>query len=122
MWGDQVGDLVSDFETIFSAIDKPWLGICLDYGHAWLNGNLFEFLDKLGHKLMYTHVHDNQGEADDHLGFGMGKIDWTRVLRETFKTGFRGPFVVEYPEFHGRDKTERFLTDLTALVQKSDGA
>jgi len=119
VWGDQVGDLVSDYETIFSAIDKPWLGLCLDYGHASLNGNLFEFIDKLGHKILYAHVNDNQGKSDDHLGFGMGTVDWTRALRESLKVGFEGPFVVEYPEFHGRDKTERFLTDLNAFYRET---
>ncbi len=119
IWGDQVGDVVSDFETIFSAIDKPWLGVCLDYGHVWLNGNVSEFIEKLGHKLMYTHVHDNDGKTDDHLGYGMGTIDWTSVLRETFKTGFHGPFVVEYPELHGTDKIERFLQDLAAFYHEA---
>ena len=117
-WTDQVGDRVSDFEAIFSIFDKPWLGLCLDYGHASLNGNLFEILDKLGDRILYAHINDNNGLADDHLGFGMGKVDWTRALRQTFKTPFRGPFVIEYPEFHGRDKTQRFLTDLAAFYHE----
>jgi len=119
VWGDQVGDLVSDFETIFNAFDKPWLGVCLDYGHALLNGNLFDFINRLGSRILYAHINDNMGTADDHLAFGMGKLDWSRALRETFKTPFRGPFVIEYPEFHGRDKTARFLTDLEAFYLES---
>lgn len=118
-WNDQVGDRISDFETIFTAFDRPWLGLCLDYGHASLNGNLFEIIEKLGHKILYTHVNDNMGTTDDHLGYGMGKVDWSRALRETLKTHFRGPFVIEYPEFHGRDKTERFLTDLAAFDRET---
>jgi hypothetical protein len=46
----------------------------------------------------------------------MGVIDWERALMRTLETGFRGPFVVEYPFFHGADKIERFLHDLRVLT------
>lgn len=118
VWGDQVGDRVGDFEAVFRVVDQPWLGLCLDYGHASLNGNLFEILEKLGSRLMYTHVHDNRGEGDDHLGYGMGTIDWSKALRETLKLDFTGPFVIEFPEFHGRDKAERFLQTLATFYNE----
>jgi len=120
LWGHQVGDTVVDFEQVFRTIDRPWLGLNLDYGHAQLNGNLEEFIEKLGHKIIYAHVQDTRGDLDEHLGYGMGVIDWQRALVKTLETGFRGPFVVEYPYFHGADKTERFLHDLRTLTQIVD--
>ena len=120
LWGRQVGDTVADFELCFRAVDRPWLGLNLDYGHAQLNGNLAEFIEKLGHKILYAHVQDTRGDLDEHLGYGMGVIDWKQALTGTLDAGFRGPFVVEYPYFHGPDKIERFLHDLRALTKIAD--
>jgi sugar phosphate isomerase/epimerase len=112
VWGNQVGDRVEDFELIFRALDHPWLGLNLDFGHAQLNRNLDQFIARVGDRIIYCHIHDNRGDIDEHLGYGMGTIDWTRSLRALLSTGFRGPFVIEYPEMHGADKTARFLADL----------
>lgn len=124
VWGSQVGDTVADFQELFRTIDKPWLGLNLDYGHAQINGSLHEFIEKLGHKILYAHVQDTRGDLDEHLGYGMGTVDWRRALRETLETGFRGPFVIEYGEFHGPEVTERFLRDLRTLAAaaRGDGA
>ena len=118
LWGNQVGDRVEDFERIFRNVDRHWLGLGLDYGHAQLNNNCDELIKRLGDKISYAHVHDNRGEADEHLGYGMGVIDWGHVLRRTLRTGFRGPFIIEYPESHGLDKTERFLQDLRTYLRE----
>ena len=115
IWGNQIGDAIEDFEQIFRTIDKPWLGLNLDYGHAQLNGNLDAVIERLGHKIIYAHVQDTRGEVDEHLGYGMGAVDWTAALSATLRTGFRGPFVIEYPESHGVEVTERFLGDLRRL-------
>ena len=43
-------------------------GICFDVGHAILTGqNIKEYLKKLGHRLTILHIHDNNGQADQHL-------------------------------------------------------
>ena len=112
IWGNQVGDAIEDFEQCFRNIDKPWLGLNLDYGHAQLNGDLDEIIERLGHKIIYAHVHDNRGDLDEHLGYGMGTIDWEWAITKTLATGFRGPFVIEYPECYGADKITSFLSDL----------
>jgi len=118
LWGNQVGDRVEDFESLFRSMDRHWLGLALDYGHARLNNNLEEVIERLDDRIIYAHINDNKGEADEHLGYGMGVIDWGEALRETLRAGFRGPFVIEYPEFHGLDKTERFLQDLRDYHQE----
>jgi sugar phosphate isomerase/epimerase len=120
IWGNQVGDDIADFEQLFRAIDEPWLGFNLDFGHAQLNRHLDACIDRLGPHLSYAHVQDTRGDLDEHLGYGMGVIDWERALRRTLETGFRGPFVIEYPELHGADKTERFLADLRRLAVECD--
>jgi sugar phosphate isomerase/epimerase len=116
LWGHQVGVTPGDFEPLFRAMDRPWLGLNLDYGHAQLNKNLHEFITKLGHKIIYAHVQDTRGDLDEHLGYGMGVIDWKKALASTLATGFRGPFIIEFPEFHGADKVARFIDDLRMLA------
>jgi sugar phosphate isomerase/epimerase len=121
LWGHQVGDVPEDFERLFRTIDRSWLGFNLDFGHAQLNRNLDALIDRLGHKLMYAHVQDTRGDLDEHLGYGMGIIDWPRALRRALATGFRGPFVIEFPEFHGLERIDRFLSDLRAHAAAADG-
>jgi len=48
--------------------------------------------------LAYAHVADNMGEHDDHLAFGEGTVGWEAVIGATLATGFRGPYVIEFPE------------------------
>lgn len=116
IWGNQVGDEVADFEQFFRTIDKPWVGLNLDYSHAQLNGHLDQLIHRLGDKIIYAHVQDTRGDLDEHLGYGMGIIDWERALQKTFETGFRGPFVIQFEEFHGPEPTERLLGDLRRLA------
>ncbi|HUV38861.1 MAG TPA: sugar phosphate isomerase/epimerase family protein [Planctomycetota bacterium] len=121
IWGSQVGDELADFELLFRTIDQPWLGLNLDYGHAQINGHLDQLIHRLGHKIIYAHVQDTRGDLDEHLGYGMGTVDWERALAQTLATGFRGPFVIEFPEFHGREPVERLVADLRRLAGAGNG-
>lgn len=120
LWGHQVGDVPEDFEQLFRTLDRPWLGFNLDFGHAHLNKNFDALIERLAHKLMYAHVQDTRGDLDEHLGYGMGVIDWPYALRRALATGFRGPFVIEFPEFHGLEHIDKFLHDLRAHAAAAD--
>ena len=48
-------------------LDGVDVGICLDYGHAHLMGDLGEAIETVSGHLWTTHVHDNGGRRDDHL-------------------------------------------------------
>ena len=120
LWGRQIGDAPEDFETLFRALDRPWLGFNLDFAHAQLNKNLDAMIDRLSNRLIYAHVHDTRGDLDEHLGYGMGVIDWPHALQRVLATGFRGPFVIEFPEFHGSERMQRFLDDLRTWAAAAD--
>lgn len=53
------------------------LKFCLDIGHANITKNIDEFLYT---DIDHTHIHDNNGISDDHLGLGSGNIDIKSVL------------------------------------------
>lgn len=71
------------------------VGICLDYGHAHLMGDLGEQIETISGHLWTTHVHDNGGRRDDHLVPFAGTIDWDAAMMETQKIGYDGVLMLE---------------------------
>ena len=71
------------------------VGICLDYGHAHLMGDLAEAIETVGGHLWTTHVHDNDGIGDDHAVPFSGRIDWGAAMMETQKIGYDGMMMFE---------------------------
>jgi sugar phosphate isomerase/epimerase len=76
-------------------LDGLDVGICLDYGHAHLMGDLGEAIETLSGHLWTTHVHDNGGTRDDHLVPYAGTIDWDAAMMTTQKIGYDGVFMLE---------------------------
>jgi sugar phosphate isomerase/epimerase len=72
-------------------------GICLDYGHAHLMGDLGEAIEEVSGHLLTTHVHDNRRRTDDHLPPFAGSIDWDVAMMETQKIGYDGVLMFEVP-------------------------
>jgi sugar phosphate isomerase/epimerase len=71
------------------------VGVCLDYGHAHLMGDMGEAIESLSGHLWTTHVHDNRGKKDDHLVPYAGSIDWEAAMMETQKIGYDGVLMLE---------------------------
>lgn len=71
------------------------VGICLDYGHAHLMGDLGEEIETISGHLWTTHVHDNGGRRDDHLVPFAGTIDWDAAMMATQKIGYDGVLMLE---------------------------
>jgi sugar phosphate isomerase/epimerase len=75
--------------------DLDGLGICLDFGHAHLDGDVADAVETVSEYLIATHVHDNRGRHDDHLLPFDGTIDWAGTLLAVQKIGYDGPFMFE---------------------------
>jgi sugar phosphate isomerase/epimerase len=71
------------------------VGVCLDYGHAHLMGDLSDAIETLSGHLWTTHVHDNGGKRDEHLTPYQGTIDWDAAMMETQKIGYDGVLMFE---------------------------
>jgi sugar phosphate isomerase/epimerase len=67
-------------ETIDSISDRR-LNACLDIGHAHCNSTtpVLNWIEKLGTRIGYVHLHDNDGTADQHLAIGQGNIPFVDV-------------------------------------------
>jgi sugar phosphate isomerase/epimerase len=94
-----IPNALSDAATLAWLVDEQLegldVGVCLDYGHAHLMGDLGEAIETLSGHLWATHVHDNRGKADDHLMPYAGSIDWDAAMMATQKIGYDGTLMFE---------------------------
>ncbi|VUT27488.1 MAG: sugar phosphate isomerase/epimerase [Candidatus Syntrophoarchaeum sp. GoM_oil] len=72
------------FKTPDALSELDGLGFTLDVGHANTVGVLYEFLKC---DITHLHVHDNNGESDEHLAIGEGNIDFEKVVKATSNDG-----------------------------------
>jgi len=82
-------------ELLESDIDAAGLGICMDVGHARLMGDVVDAIESCAGHLIATHLHDNRGRSDDHLGPGHGVIDWDAAMVAFQKVGYDGAWMFE---------------------------
>jgi sugar phosphate isomerase/epimerase len=76
-------------------LELPDVGLCLDYGHAFLIGDLVDAIEEVAGHLVTTHLHDNGGKTDDHRLPFDGGIDWATALAATQKVGYDGTLMFE---------------------------
>lgn len=94
-----LGSQPEEFIDFFQLVDNhPNIGLTIDVGHAHVSRNFARFVEKLGDKWWYTHLADNCGKSDDHLGPGMGSVNWDEIIYLATLGAYNGPFVLEFPE------------------------
>ena len=89
-WSD-----ISTLVAFVESFDTPRLGICLDTGHSNTAASAPRDIRTAGRFLFTTHVHDNHGQSDEHLGPGLGTIDWDAVAGALVEIGYGGALVLE---------------------------
>ena len=85
---------VNDFSKLYEQLGED-IGMVLDVGHANVNGQTEEFMDKFGDKIVHIHVSDNDGKQDSHFGIGKGCVDWQGFAKSIKRMHFRGVIMVE---------------------------
>ncbi len=65
-------------KMLFAELDPDGIGFCLDTGHllAFARTDFSPWLRELGPWLGQLHLHDNDGQADSHMGLGQGIFDF----------------------------------------------
>jgi sugar phosphate isomerase/epimerase len=90
---------LSDPQSLVTLLDRdlesPSTGICLDFGHAFLMGDIGDAVETVAEHLLTTHVHDNRRKNDDHLVPFDGTIDWDAALMSMQKVGYDGTYLME---------------------------
>jgi len=86
------------------------LMMTFDAGHANIDGTAKAFVDRLVWKMGVVHVHDNNGNDDQHQMIGKGNIDWNYMIKKLNEHNFRGPYIIE--SVHGPFETVEALRHL----------
>ena len=79
-----------EFEKLFQEIKLENLGILLDLGHLKVTSNILKFnannfIEDLKSKIFLVHIHENNGEVDEHKCIKKG--DWSlKVVQKYFKS------------------------------------
>lgn len=81
--------------AMLEALEAPHAGICMDFGHAFLGGEVPDAIETAAEHLIATHLHDNHGRADDHLVPYLGSINWDAALVTMQKIGYDGTYLME---------------------------
>ncbi len=91
---DRTPDVLERIMTEFPALD---IGVCLDAGHI----NMFSpqtsafWIDTFGYRVFEVHLHDNNGQADEHNALGAGSIDFTSLFLALDSMGIEPCFTIE---------------------------
>jgi len=73
-----------NFEAIrklFSEYPPDYIGLCYDSGHGNMDADGLDYLESLKDRLISVHLHDNDGESDQHNLLFSGTINWNRLAR-----------------------------------------
>jgi len=90
---------LSSAQAVVTMLDRDFdgssVGLCMDFGHAHLMGDVADAIEIAAEHVITTHVHDNKRRDDDHLVPYQGTIDWPAALVTMRKIGYDGTYMME---------------------------
>jgi sugar phosphate isomerase/epimerase len=92
---NRLSDPASLAALLENDLDSGRPGICLDFGHAHLMGDVADAVETVAEHVITTHVHDNHKREDEHLVPYLGSIDWSLALVTMQKIGYDGTYLME---------------------------
>lgn len=85
-----------EFAALLDEIDSPWIGGCLDIGHAALvSQDPADMIRRMGSRIKCLHVHDVDYTHDNHTMPFTQKLDWASITQALGETGYQGDFTYE---------------------------
>ncbi len=95
----RVGETISNTDAILRLLDSipdENFGIILDTGHQHAQKEILPLaIEKLGNRLKYIHVADNDGRDNRHFVPGHGTVDWDEIFRVLKSRDFNGYFSID---------------------------
>lgn len=121
----RVGELINNTDALLrlmEAINSPWFGAVLDTAHQNAGKEILPLaIEKLGRKIFYLHVADNDSQINEHLALGRGTIDWDAIFAGLKKHNFQGFVAVDVGRVPDLDEQYReSLAFLRAMERKYD--
>ncbi|MCD6520400.1 MAG: sugar phosphate isomerase/epimerase [Anaerolineae bacterium] len=116
----RVGEIISNTDALLRLMDhvnEETFGAVLDTAHQHAQKEILPLsVEKLGSKIMYLHVADNDGKVNEHLALGEGTVDWEGVFKALKKHHFSGYVAIDVGRLPNMDEAMRrsiaFLKDL----------
>jgi sugar phosphate isomerase/epimerase len=104
---------LEEFKTVSQ---RPDIGICYDVGHGHIQGASPSF-----EHVRTTHLHDNNGQNDEHLWPFEGTLDWHALIEKLVLANYKGPLIFEArgEELGKGDEVRSRLQDLWDEAQNS---
>jgi sugar phosphate isomerase/epimerase len=97
---NRVGDFVNTSDGALKLVEdagEPNGGLLLDVAHMRATKEYFELVvPKMGQRLMYVHLADNDGSFSHHLPAGQGNIDFLSLFRTLKRAGYSGHANVDF--------------------------
>lgn len=116
----RVGEIISNTDAmlrLMDAVGDENFGAVLDTAHQHAQKEILPLsVEKLGNRIYYLHVADNDGRDNLHLGLGKGTIDWEGVFAALKKHEFDGFVAIDVGRVENIDEeyraSMRFLQDI----------
>lgn len=118
----RVGEIVSNTDALLrlmDAVNDPNVGAILDTAHLHAQKEILTLsVEKLGRRIFYLHVADNDGRENRHLAPGEGSVDWTGVFTCLEKHGFGGYVAIDVGNVPDMDDAYRRSISFLENVEK----
>lgn len=74
--------MIDQMLAVYTEFDHPRMTLNLDIGHAFIEPQprVIEWIEILGDRIGYSHLHNNNGKADRHQGVHDGEMACAEVL------------------------------------------
>lgn len=104
-----IGYDVADLAEMLRNAKNPFVGMCFDIAHANLAGDPIRAIGEAGDQIIYSHMCDNLGQADDHLMPFLGQIDWPSAALAIREIKYDGVLMLE--AFYKVDELRKLIDE-----------
>ncbi len=121
----RVGEMISNTDALLRLMEHVGadnFGAALDTAHQHAQKEILPLsVEKLGQRIMYLHVADNDGKVNDHRALGEGTVDWVGVFTALKKHEFAGYVAIDIGRVPALDSAvQRSVAYLRNLFARLD--
>lgn len=97
-------------ERLLAEYSPDQVGLCYDSGHGNMSGDGLDRLEKTKARLIAMHLHDNNGNSDEHKLPFSGTLNWEWLARIIANSPYEKPMTLEtHPQYSGIEDEKTFL-------------
>jgi sugar phosphate isomerase/epimerase len=125
----RVGEMIANTDAalrLIDAVSHSNLGIVMDTGHQHAQKeDLVLSAHKLGDRIFFIHISDNDSRDNLHLPVGEGTIDWIAFFTALHRLGYTGPLGIDVggvPDIQeGFRTSKRRLVEILEVIDNGHG-